>query len=91
MQKQSLPPVVVALGWVSFCNDLASEMVTPLIPVLLTAVLGSGPVALGLIEGLAEAIAAWFKLWSGRRSDLWGGGASLLFLAGILYPILCVR
>ena len=82
VQKQSLPPVVVALGWVSFCNDLASEMVTPLIPVLLAAVLGAGPVALGLIEGLAEAIAAWFKLWSGRRSDLWGGRRKPFILGG---------
>lgn len=73
MSKQALPRVVVVLGLVSFCNDLASEMVTPLIPILLATVLGAGPVALGTIEGFAEAIAAWFKLWAGRRSDLWGG------------------
>lgn len=82
MPKQPLPRVVVALGLVSFCNDLASEMVTPLIPILLAAVLGAGPVALGVIEGLAEAIAAWFKLWSGRRSDLWGGRRKPFILGG---------
>lgn len=82
MSKQALPRVVVVLGLVSFCNDLASEMVTPLIPILLAAVLAAGPVALGLIEGLAEAIAAWFKLWSGRRSDLWGGRRKPFVFAG---------
>jgi MFS family permease len=84
MPSQPLPRVVVVLGLVSFCNDLASEMVTPLIPILLAAVLGAGPVALGMIEGGAEAIAAWFKLWSGRRSDLWGGRRKPFVLGGYL-------
>lgn len=59
-------------------------MVTPLIPILLAAVLGAGPLALGVIEGLAEAIAAWFKLWSGRRSDLWGGRRKPFIFGGYL-------
>lgn len=80
--RQRLPRVVVVLGLVSFCNDLASEMVTPLIPVLLAAVLGAGPLALGLVEGVAEAVAAWLKLWAGRRSDLWGGRRKPFVLAG---------
>jgi MFS family permease len=93
MPKQSLPRVVVVLGLVSFFNDLASEMVTPLIPILLAAVLGAGPLALGAIEGLAEAIAAWFKLWSGRRSDLWGGRRKPFvfggyFLSNIVRPLM---
>ena len=82
MFNTGLPRVVVVLGMVSFCNDLASEMVTPLIPILLAAVLGAGPLALGLVEGLAEAIAAWLKLWSGRRSDLWGGRRKPFVLGG---------
>lgn len=79
-----LPRTVVVLGGVSLCNDLASEMVTPLIPVLLAAVLGAGPLALGLVEGLAEAVAAWLKLWAGRRSDLWGGRRKNFILGGYL-------
>jgi len=82
MTSRRLPRVVVVLGLVSFCNDLASEMVTPLIPILLTTVLGAGPVALGLVEGVAEAIAAWLKLYAGRRSDLWGGRRKPFVLAG---------
>ncbi|MFC5302582.1 MFS transporter [Azospira restricta] len=80
--RQRLPRVVVVLGLVSFCNDLASEMVTPLIPILLAAVLGAGPLALGLVEGVAEAVASWLKLWAGRRSDLWGGRRKPFVLAG---------
>jgi MFS family permease len=77
-----LPRTVLVLGVVSFFNDLASEIVVPLIPILLTSVLGAGPVALGLIEGVADAVAAWLKLWSGRRSDQLGGKRKALAVAG---------
>lgn len=85
-----LPRVVVILGLVSFFNDLASEMVTPLIPILLATVLGAGPLALGIVEGVAEAIAAWLKLYAGRRSDLWGGRRKPFVLAGYFLSN-CVR
>jgi MFS family permease len=78
---QRLPRTVLVLGWVSFLNDLASEMVTPLIP-LVVAAIGAGPVALGLIEGTAEALASFLKLWSGRHSDWLGGRRKGLTLAG---------
>jgi hypothetical protein len=42
-----LPRTVVVLGLVSFFNDVASEIVVPLIPILLASVLGAGPVILG--------------------------------------------
>jgi MFS family permease len=77
-----LPRTVVALGLVSFFNDLASEIVVPLIPILLAGVLGAGPIALGLVEGVADAVASLLKLWSGRRSDLLGGRRKGLTLAG---------
>ncbi|MFO1403736.1 MAG: MFS transporter [Azonexus sp.] len=84
MNPRRLPRAVLVLGAVSFCNDLASEMVTPLIPVLLAAVLGAGPVALGFIEGTAETIAALLKLWAGRHSDLWGGRRKPYVVGGYL-------
>jgi len=77
-----LPRTIVALAFVSLFNDLASEIVVPLIPILLASVLGAGPLALGLIEGVADAVAAFVKLWSGRRSDLLGGRRKGLVLAG---------
>jgi MFS family permease len=44
-------------------------MVYPLIPFFLTATLGAGPAALGLIEGIAESAACILKLLSGMASD----------------------
>jgi MFS family permease len=77
-----LPRTVVVLGVVSFFNDLASEIVVPLIPILLAGVLAAGPIALGLVEGVADAVASFIKLWSGRHSDLLGGRRKGLTLAG---------
>ena len=67
--KAFLPRTVVILGLVSFLNDTASEMITPLLPLFLTAILGAGPVVVGLVEGLAEATASLLKLVSGRLAD----------------------
>lgn len=64
-----LPRTVVVLGLVSFLNDTASEMITPLLPVFLTATLGAGPAVVGLVEGVAEATASILKLISGRLAD----------------------
>lgn len=68
----SLPRAIVVIAWVSLLNDLASEMVVPLIPLLLATTLAAGPVALGLIEGTADAVSNLLKLWAGRRSDVSG-------------------
>ena len=77
-----VPGTVIVLGLVSFFNDLASDMVIPLIPLLLATELAAGPMLLGLIEGVADAIASFMKLWSGRFSDRLGGRRKGLALAG---------
>ena len=64
-----LPRTVIILGLVSFLNDTASEMITPLLPLFLTATLGAGPAIVGLVEGLAEATASILKLVSSRLAD----------------------
>lgn len=64
-----LPRTVLVLGFVSLLNDAASEMITPLLPIFLTATLGAGPAIVGFIEGLAEATASILKLVSGRLAD----------------------
>lgn len=64
-----LPRTVVVLGLVSLLNDSASEMIAPLLPVLLTASLGAGPAIVGLVEGIAEATSSVLKLLSGRWAD----------------------
>ena len=65
----TLPRTVIVLGVVSLLNDAASEMVTPLLPVFLTATLGAGPAIVGLIEGAAESAASVLKLVSGWLTD----------------------
>jgi MFS family permease len=79
--RHGLPRTVVALGLVSLCNDAASEMVVPLLPLFLTATLGAGPAIVGLIEGVAEATASILKVVSGRLADR-GFGARRLVLSG---------
>lgn len=66
---RSLPPVVRQLGAVSFFNDLASEMVYPLLPALITTRLGGTAVALGALDGIADAVAATVKAAAGRLAD----------------------
>jgi MFS family permease len=65
----TLPRTVIVLGMVSLLNDAASEMVTPLLPVFLTATLGAGPAIVGLIEGAAESAASVLKLVAGWLTD----------------------
>lgn len=65
----SVPPTVLALGVVSFLTDVSSEMIYPLLPIFLTAVLGAGPAFLGIIEGIAETTASLLKLYAGWLSD----------------------
>ncbi len=67
--RKGLARNVVILGFVSLLNDGASEMIYPLLPAFLTAVLGAGPAALGIIEGVAEATSSLLKLYSGFLSD----------------------
>jgi MFS family permease len=62
----------LVIGVVSLLNDFASEMVVPLIPLLLATVLAAGPVALGLIEGVADTVSNLLKLWAGRHTDITG-------------------
>ena len=79
-----LPRAVVVLGFVSLLNDFASEMVVPLIPLLLATALAAGPAILGLIEGVADAISNLLKLWAGRRSDMAASGRKPFVVAGYL-------
>ena len=74
---------MIVLGFVSLLNDSASEMITPLLPLFLTATLGAGPAIVGLVEGIAEATASVLKLVAGRLVDR-GTGAKRLVVGGYL-------
>lgn len=68
-KEAALNPTVIKLGVVSFFADVASEMLYPITPIFLTSVLGASMTSLGLIEGVAEAIASLLKTYSGTWSD----------------------
>jgi MFS family permease len=63
---------VIALGWVSFFTDLASEMLYPIIPLFLVGTLGATPALLGFIDGLAEGISSGLRWLGGSLSDRFG-------------------
>ncbi|MDD5382348.1 MAG: MFS transporter [Candidatus Margulisbacteria bacterium] len=70
--KTNIPKNVVWLGFVSLFNDMASEMIYPVVPIFLTTVLGAPMQVVGLIEGIAESTASLLKVFSGWFSDLVG-------------------
>ena len=89
-----LPRQVKLFGWVSLLNDFASEMIYPLLPALVTSVLGAGPQALGALDGAAEFAAAFVKLGAGRLADRvpLRGPMILLgyFIAVVVRPVIAV-
>ncbi len=64
-----LPANVKLLGAASLLNDIASEMIFPLMPAFLLSLPGGSKTYLGLIEGVADSVASLLKLWSGAWSD----------------------
>ena len=69
---RTIPPLhrnVKLLGFASCLNDIASEMIFPLLPNFLMTMLGGNRFYLGVIEGVADSAASLLKLWSGAWSD----------------------
>jgi MFS family permease len=63
---------VKVLSAVSLAQDAASELMYPLLPILLTTTLGAPAAVVGVVEGVAEGVAAAMKYLSGRWSDRFG-------------------
>src|SRR6476620_8252670 len=59
---------VRVFGVTSLLNDTASEMAYWVLPAFLVS-LGAGPAQLGMIEGIAESVASFAKLFSGYLTD----------------------
>ncbi|GAB4218697.1 MAG: MFS transporter [Candidatus Microgenomates bacterium] len=68
-KNEKIPKNVIVLGLVSFFNDVASEMVYPIIPIFMTQVLKASTTTVGLVEGIAESTAAVTKFIFGYLSD----------------------
>ncbi len=60
-------------------NDIGSEMITPLLPFLITSLGGAG-FAVGLISGLREGLSSLVKLLGGYLSDITGHRRKFIFM-----------
>ena len=85
---------VLWLSVVSFLNDVASEMIYPLLPYFLTQTLRASAAFLGVVEGIAETTASLLKLFSGWFSDRIGRRKPLVFwgygIAGVARPMIAL-
>lgn len=92
--RRALTPNVLRLGLVSFFADVSSEMLYPLMPLFLTITLGAPAMAVGVIEGAAEAVASLLKTVSGRIADRTGRRVELVFggysLSALAKPLIAL-
>ncbi|RQT22180.1 MFS transporter [Burkholderia contaminans] len=79
-KRPVIPRTVWALGFVSLFMDLSSELIHALLPIYLVSTMGMSVVALGVLEGAAEATAMVVKVFSGAISDWLGRRKGLLLL-----------
>jgi len=91
------PPIpnkknIILLGLVSLFVDMSTEMVYPILPLFLLA-LGTAPYLIGIIEGVAESIAAFLRTFAGYVTDrrgarkpfvITGYSAAAFYKAGLL-------
>ena len=59
---------IILLGLTSLLADFSSEMIQPLLPFFIVALGGAG-LAIGLVGGVGDALAAVFKVFSGHWAD----------------------
>jgi MFS family permease len=74
----AIPRGVWALGIVSLCMDLSSELIHSLLPLYMAVALGASTFTIGVVEGVAEALALIVKVFSGVLSDVFRKRKSLV-------------
>lgn len=94
MSLKKIPKGVFALGFVSLFMDLSSEMIHSILPIFMVSALGVSALAVGIVEGIAEATASIVKIfsgafsdWIGKRKPLLLGGYGLAVLTRPLFPL----
>src|SRR5215211_3732383 len=89
-----IPPAVKGLSAVSLFNDVASEMVYPLLPAFVVGTLGGGPLILGVLDGAADLTSAVLKVVSGPLADRPGWRRPLILIgyatAVLVRPLIAV-
>ena len=68
MKLKGVSPGIILLGTVSFLNDMSSEMIMPILPMLITSLGGAG-IAIGLIGGIRDSISTILTVVFGYISD----------------------
>ena len=71
VNSRRIPAGVWTLGFVSLLMDTSSELIHALLPLYMVGSLGASVLLVGIIEGVAEAIALIVKVFSGFLSDVW--------------------
>src|SRR5713101_3653691 len=100
--KQWLNRNVIGMGFTSLLSDAGHESATAVLPAFLS-IIGASPIALGVIEGMADAVASFVKLGAGWYSDRVGqrkpvavagyfltGVAKALFAFAWIWPLVLV-
>jgi MFS family permease len=94
MHPARIPRTVWTLGFVSLLMDSSSELIHALLPLYMVGSLGASVLLVGIIEGIAEAIALIVKVFSGywsdvtrRRKPLVLAGYGLAALTKLVFPL----
>ncbi len=74
---KAITRTILILSLVSLVNDIASEMLLPIMPIYLKSI-GYSVLFIGVLEGLAEATASLSKGYFGKISDKTGKRASFV-------------
>jgi len=89
--ERPLPATIRGLGWTSFLTDLSSEAIYPLLPAFVMRELGGSAMSVGLLDGLANMVAALVRLPSGTLSDRFGRRPMILVgygLSALVRPLM---
>ena len=68
------------LGLVSLFNDFSNEMIQSIMPYFLSITLGISKFEIGLIEGVANTMSSFLRIFSGWFSDKIGKAVSVVAL-----------
>jgi hypothetical protein len=69
MEQRETKKPIRTFAFVSFLNDLGSDMICPVWPLFVTTFLGVNMAVLGFIDGLGEALVSLSQAVSGYISD----------------------
>lgn len=83
LKEKIITRTVLLLSIVSFFGDISSELLYPIMPLYLKSI-GMGALYIGVLEGLADAIAGISKTYFGKLSDISGRRMPFVWFGYIL-------